>query len=71
MDIPTEIQFGNRKLDIPSDITSEENARLSVVLSFASMGCLVGVAQEEVDSWLTDMGVSRLFSDYLNKNQDK
>lgn len=61
LDLPQDVIFGNRKLVIPDDITNKETAQLSVVLSFASMGSLVGSEQEDVDQWLTEMGVSRLF----------
>lgn len=60
-DLPQDVIFGDRKLVIPDDITNKEAAQLSVVLSFASMGSLVGSDQRDVDRWLIEMGVSRLF----------
>ena len=61
MELPTEIIFGNRKLEIPENITTQQIARLCVVLSFASSGVLYGASQQDVDSWLINMKVDNLF----------
>ena len=55
------IEFGNKRLIIPEDITSVESANLSVALTLASQGLLAGKEQRLADNLIKDLNLERLF----------